>query len=184
MRTFLFHLPSQLVMFTALTLSLSVFWWLVINDERAIQQDSAARVEDQMLTIERFEQQAAITARILDDYRHNLDEIGRFRKSFLERKEARIVRISEFLAERANARGVALDRVSYNSGRSRERDLDLYLTQLPLKGRYRDIRSFIEDIETSDMFLIIRELSLADEAGNEGAVSMQLTLATYFEAGP
>jgi len=175
---------TQLIISAALILIIAGFWLLAVEEEKSIQRDSAARLDSEELIIRRMESESGKTAQIVSGYRDNLKEMNSFRETFLINKDARIVRISEFLEERARARKVRLELVQYNSSKSKQSDLDLYVAQLPLTGRYRDIRSFIDDIETSGMFLIITELSLEDDSAGEGVVEMQLSLATYFEGQP
>ncbi len=172
---------TQLIISALLAVSIAVFWLAGVEEEKSIQRDSASKLDSEELIVRRMESDSGKTQRMVEDYRNNLKEMSQFKKTFLENKDVRIVRISEFLEERARARRVKLEQVQYNSSRGKQSDLDLYVAQLPLTGRYRDIRSFIDDIETSGMFLIITELSLEDDSAGEGVVEMQLSLATYFE---
>jgi len=50
---------------------------------------------------------------------------------------------------------------------------------LPVSGSYRDTRRFISDVETSDLFLNINNLSLATGTGNSGAITLSIGLSTY-----
>ena len=183
-RDYLKNTLAQGVTAGILIIAIAALWFMGINEEKSIQFDSTQRLDNEEFAIASMNAQAAKTEQILEDYHHNVSTIEGFRDEFLKRKDQRIVRISEFLAERAKSRGIKMERVEYNSTKTREENLDLYVTNLPLVGRYRDIRSFIHDIEASDMFLIITELSLEDDIAAEGAVRMQLSLATYFEAKP
>ena len=180
---YLYNKPAQIATLLVLALILAGFWFLMVFEERNILADSSVRLDSEALAVRKMEAQTGERRRIVEDYHHNLDEIRFFRDTFLIRKDERIVRISEFLAERAKARQVRLERVQYESVRNKDRDMDLYVTDLPLVGRYRDIRAFIDDIEQSDMFLIITRLNLEDDSAGRGAVRMQLSLSTYFEAG-
>jgi Tfp pilus assembly protein PilO len=182
-RDFLYRTPIQLGLLVLLLVVAGAIWFFGIAEEEAIHRNSASRLDTEQLRISRMENQATQTRTIVDDYTHNLEEIERFREQFLKRKKERILNISAFLEERARARGVSLDNVNYGTEPSRDLEMDVYIAQLPLVGRYRDIRAFIDDIEGSEMFLIINEMSLED-TDSTGAVRMQLTLSTYFEGAP
>ena len=184
MRKYFNNTLAQSLTAAVLLVAAGALWLFGINDEKSIRIDSSVRLDSEEMAIAKMASQTAKTEQILENYHHNLDAIKNFRSQFLKRKDERIVRISEFLAERARAHDIKMERVEYNSTKTREENLDLYVTNLPLVGRYRDIRSLIHDIEASDMFLIITELSMEDDSAGVGAVRMQLSLATYFEAEP
>ena len=180
-RNFLFWPVAQRVTALLLAIALAALWFLAIRDEREILGDSAARLDGESLTIRKMEQQLGQTQALVETYRQNNKEIGFFRGTYLSRRDERIVGISDFLEQRARARGVRMEEVRYQTAQTKDRDLEIYSIDLPLVGRYRDIRALIGDIEQSSMFLVITELSLEDDSGSEGAVRMNLSLATYFE---
>jgi len=183
MLLFLYGRTAQLVTMACLLLSLLVFWHQSIGPERAIALDSSERLDSERLTIRKMELELAKADGILARYNHNQDEIKRFRSGFLENRDERLVRISSFLDKRTQARGIDRDMVSYNVSSSREEDLEIHHIDLPLMGRYRDIRALVGDIEASDLFLIITELNLDEASHASGAVRVELSLATYFQGG-
>jgi Tfp pilus assembly protein PilO len=50
---------------------------------------------------------------------------------------------------------------------------------MPVSGSYRDVRKFIYDVETSDLFLNINTLGLATISGGSGKVGLSIGLSTY-----
>ncbi len=181
MGDYLYHKGAQLTTFVVLVLIWAGFWYLAVSEENSILGDSSARLDSEKFTLTKMDSRLEKTREIVENYRHNREEIVHFRETFLKRKEERIVRISEFLDEKAKEHRIRLERVQYDSAKTRVRDLDIYQTDLPLVGKYRDIRAFIDEIEGSDMFLIITRLTLDDDSAGRGAVRMQLSLATFFE---
>ena len=180
---YLYHKVGQGITAAVLLLFLAAFWIFAVEEERAILKDSASRLEMKRLELERDNQEAANVQRYANRYHENLREMARFRREFLQQREERIVSISAFLAEKAGKHGLKMDQVQYRTTHTRQDNLEVYEIELPLLGRYRDIRGFIEDIETSEMFLIITELNLEGESSQRNAVQVQLSLATYFEGG-
>jgi len=165
-----------------LALALAAVWLLMIAEERNISENTAQRLELEALTADRIAGRLRETQSLLEAVRHNREQMDYFRQTFLQRKEARVVGISRFLEERARARRLRLDEVRYQSGRVRQGDdLETYHMDLPLTGRYRDLRDFIDDIESSDMFLMITRLEVRDHRAGDGAVQVDLSLATFFE---
>jgi Tfp pilus assembly protein PilO len=163
-------------------LAIAAFWHFAIQEESSIRVDSEARLDDEQLALDRMEMEIGTTSAIFQRYRSNLDEISYFRTNFLQNRESRIVRISAFLAETAEETGVQLNTVRYASGRTKDRDLEIYSMALPIKGRYRDIRAFIDAVERSDMYLTVGEMSFTEQ-DRSGALVMELVLSTYFEGG-
>lgn len=180
---YLYHRTAQLATAVGLLLLLAAFWWLAVSDEQEIQRDSSQRLNDENLMVRRMEVGLGKTQFVANRYNQNLEEIGGFRKNFLEQRAERLMQISSFLETRARERELNLQQVAYTTQPSREEALELQLISLPLAGRYSDIRAFIDDVETSRLFLIVHELSLHDEKSRAGQVEVQLTLATYFQGG-
>ena len=180
MTSYLYSKAGQWVTMACLLLALAGFWGLLVRDEQAIAGDSSERIDSERLTIRRMDLELDRAETLLERYHHNQAVISRFQTGFLENKEQRLVAISDFLDKRTQARGVDKDTVSYQTRPSRDRGLQAYEINMPLLGRYRDIRALIGDIEASDLFLIITELSLDDDTASRGAVRVQLSLVTYF----
>lgn len=58
-------------------------------------------------------------------------------------------------------------------------------TQVELAGRYRDIRTFIHQLETSPEFVVIDTVKLAEEDEETGLLELTLQLSTYYRTpGP
>lgn len=181
--TFLHHKRALMILLGLQLLTLAGFWHFGIQEEKAIMADSEARLDDEKLALDRMEMEIGSTKNTFQRYRNNLDEISYFRKNFLQNRDRRILRISAFLAEKAQETGVSLNTVRYSSSRTKERDLEIYAMALPVKGRYRDIRAFIDAVERSDMYLTVAEMSFTEEDSASGALQMELILSTYFEGG-
>ncbi len=180
---YLYHRTAQWVTAACLLVLLGAFWMLAVSDEQDIERDSSQRLDDEQLMVRRMELDLGKTQFVANRYNQNLEEIGGFRKNFLQQRAERLMQISSFLETRARERELNLQQVAYTTQPSREEALELQLIALPLTGRYSDIRAFIDDVETSQLFLIVHELSLRDEKTRAGQVEVQLTLATYFQGG-
>lgn len=180
MKRYLYSQTAQVVSALCLILALALFWQFVISEEKAIFADSSAKLNDERYTIRGMERQLGRTTRVVDRYRNNIDEIQYFRTKYLQQKDERLVNISRFLEEHARKRGLRMEQVGYHAALSREKDLEIQQIALPLKGSYRNIRAFIRDVEGSDLFLIINELTMEDENARGGVVEVELTLVTYF----
>ncbi|CAM2007740.1 type 4a pilus biogenesis protein PilO [Acanthopleuribacter pedis] len=183
MENFLYNKVYQAVTAGFLALVCVGIWSFGIQEEQHILENSESRLEMQRLELDRRELDSGLVNKQLERYRNNLSEMTRFRRDFLKQKDERVVAISDFLAGQAAEHGLALDQVRYKTRPLKEDQLELYEIDLPLRGRYRDIRAFVEKVETSDMFLIITRLAIQGESERANAVDVELSLATYFEGG-
>jgi Tfp pilus assembly protein PilO len=60
----------------------------------------------------------------------------------------------------------------------RESSLVRYTTKVQLAGRYRDVRNFIHELETAPEFVVIDDITLADEDTENGLLELTLQLST------
>jgi Tfp pilus assembly protein PilO len=81
--------------------------------------------------------------------------------------------------------GIVLDSVTASPPvRAQGSTLVRYTTRVELAGRYRDIRPFIHQLETAPEFVVIDNVSLAEEDEQTGLLNLTLQLSTYYKAAP
>ena len=182
-QNYLYGKLAQMITFAVLLVGCGIFWYWAIGEEKAIFQDSSKRLDDETLTIRKMEVQLGAVEEVHHRYQSNLREMDAFHGSFLKNKQERMVAISRFLEERTRHHQLDKDVIRYQSSPSKDKGMELFSIDVPLIGRYRNIRAFLDDIEHSELFLNITELTLEDSSENTGAVRVQLTLSTYFEGG-
>jgi Tfp pilus assembly protein PilO len=71
-------------------------------------------------------------------------------------------------------------RTSEASDQPRDSSLVPYRTRVELAGRYSDIRSFIQQLESSPEFVVIDNITLSEEDGESGLLELRLNLSTYY----
>ena len=64
----------------------------------------------------------------------------------------------------------------------RDSTLFPYRTSVELAGRYRDIRTFLHQLESAPEFVIIDNITLAEEDEETGLLELKLDLTTYYRA--
>ncbi|MFQ5662560.1 MAG: type 4a pilus biogenesis protein PilO [Terriglobia bacterium] len=88
-------------------------------------------------------------------------------------------RVAAELEEAANEAGVNLDRVSYKIAVARdESELVRIEIGTSVKGGYRNLLRYLEELERSPHFYLINELKV--EGAERGQVQLEMRLATYF----
>ena len=181
MKTFLFHTQAMAVVAVLLLAACLGLYFFAIDDEQAIYNNASDRLDMEKITVRRMELDLGSIRQIVTRTEDNQEQIDYFRTTFLKQKDERLLQISAFLDQTAKAHRLKLDQVTYSIAQAKEQDLEMHQISLPLSGRYRDIRAFVADVETSDLFLVVTEMSLEDTDRNSGKVDVQLRLATYFE---
>lgn len=81
-------------------------------------------------------------------------------------------------AERLN---LLINSVSYQSSPLKGSGFVQVRVSMPVTGSYADIKRFVYDLETSPRFFIIENLSLGSGRGEEGDISLNLTVAAHFK---
>jgi Tfp pilus assembly protein PilO len=87
------------------------------------------------------------------------------------------------LAELADTHNLSVTRRTYAIDDAYKGRLQRLQIQMMLSGDYADIRDFVYALETGPEFVVIEDVSLAEGAKNDSALTVNLQLATYFRGG-
>jgi Tfp pilus assembly protein PilO len=85
------------------------------------------------------------------------------------------------LQQLARQSGMQFQRWQFERVEDRDSTLSSLRTEMILSGSYDDMRTFIHELETAPEFVVIENVSLAEEDANAGALVVTLQLATYFQ---
>ena len=109
-------------------------------------------------------------------------ELERFYAEVLPRDLSAARRLTHLrLPQLARELGLVYDNArSENPARERESVLTRFSTTVELAGRYRDIRTFIHQLETAPEFVVIDTVQLAEEDEESGLLNLTLGLSTYY----
>lgn len=110
-----------------------------------------------------------------------LKDLMTFYEDILGQKEDKLNSILKERQDIANKFGIVPERVSYNETLMRGLPMSEMVMSFPLKGTYGSFRFFIDNIEHSNNFFIIKDIELtgAEEEAN-GEMSMRITVSTLF----
>lgn len=84
------------------------------------------------------------------------------------------------LDEIAREYGLSTERRAYDIDRSHRGRLERLVISMVLTGEYEDIRGFIHALETSEEFVVIEDVGLAEGSDPSGPLALTLRLATYY----
>jgi Tfp pilus assembly protein PilO len=111
-------------------------------------------------------------------------ELARFYKDVLPRDLAAARRLTHTRVPQM-ARDHDVDFYSVTTSpvtHGRDSTLVRYTTKWELAGRYRDVRTFIHQLETAPEFVVIDDVSLSEEDNEGGLLGLTLQLSTYYQA--
>jgi Tfp pilus assembly protein PilO len=109
-------------------------------------------------------------------------DLGRLREEILSTRELRLVEVQRELARLAAQFHINLERVGFSNELLEEEDLDRLVMDVPLEGGYDNLRRFLHAVERSDKFLVVEGVTLAKGKEGGALLSLNITLATYFNA--
>jgi hypothetical protein len=128
------------------------------------------------------QRQAQVEAReaYLASLRKAEADLSHLRGEVLSTRERRMVEAQLELTELCEQFKIDLESVNYQNEPLEDEELDRFAMIAPLAGGYANLRRFLHAVETSDKFLVVERVQLAQ--GKEGGVLLQLniTVATYF----
>jgi Tfp pilus assembly protein PilO len=160
---------ANLVVFLLLTEPLHRLSRVRLAEWQAMEQRLEQRrrsVERLQLQVERLERQSANLAQFYD--------------AILADKVSRMTAIQRGIRMLSTQFNVNPESVSYGPTYLPVADLVQFDVSFPLRGSYESLRQFVQRVESSEHFLVIDDISLADS--REGGVSLNLNvrLHTYF----
>ena len=127
------------------------------------------------------EQARAAAQTTVDGKREADQELQNFYKEILptDLSEARGITFAR-LEQAASRNNLVMERRSSSTDHEAGSRLARLQMTMFLKGDYRDMRGFLSDLEASDDFIVIEEISLAQDNASENTEALTLGLATYF----
>jgi Tfp pilus assembly protein PilO len=88
------------------------------------------------------------------------------------------------LAQLARESGLRLKTSNYDVQDEPRSTLERVQIDIALEGSYDGMRAFIYQLDTAREFVVIDDISLADQAGNENGLQLTMQLSTYYSRAP
>lgn len=115
----------------------------------------------------------------LDQAELDLDYL---RDEVLSTKKHRLIKVQLALQKIAAKFNIALAQVNYSNELLESEGLERLAMVVPLEGGYQGVRGFVQEVESSEEFLVVESVSLAQGKDGGVLVALNITLATYFNA--
>jgi Tfp pilus assembly protein PilO len=140
-------------------------------------QPQLTRLDDRRNEVEAQE-------RYLEALQKAEQDLRRLREEVLSTREKRMVEVQTELAALCRQFSISLESVNYESERLQEENLDKLVMVVPLQGNYANLRRFLQAVESSERFLLVEQVALAQAQLGGVMLELNVTLATYFDAPP
>lgn len=134
------------------------------------RQGELARVQADVRTLEAAVSKVACTR---GDLRHVFEER-------LSSKEARLTAILREVRQLALDHRMPPDRLQFQAQHMTETGLVRFSIAFPLEGPYETLRSFIRQVESSENFLLVENVTLSGQRGLGQDLRLQVRVVTYF----
>jgi Tfp pilus assembly protein PilO len=135
------------------------------------EQERVGKVREELAQLER-------TASKLACVESDVDTV--FERT-LSSKGERMTAIQREIRKLARDKRLDPERISYTVSAVRDTGLVRFGISFPLEGPYATLQDFIEEVEASENFLIVQDITL-DETQQGPNLKLQIELVTYFQA--
>jgi Tfp pilus assembly protein PilO len=157
----------------------------VFSFPRLLRERSVS-AQAEMLRAEVARQREGVAAleRRSDAIEANRRDSEAFYDEVLGTSKTRHVPVLRELSRMASELGLAAGSASYAPTDVRDAPLVRYQINIPLKGSYEQLVSFLASVERSKQFLIVDQLALRERVGEDegGQAELSVVLSTYFKA--
>lgn len=109
-------------------------------------------------------------------------DLKKLRSEVLATRETRMIGAQFEVAELCERFGVDWDTVSIDNELLQGEELDRMVMTVPLEGGYANLRRFLQAVETSDQFLVVEQVGLAEAHEGGSMLQLNVAIATYFDA--
>lgn len=109
-------------------------------------------------------------------------DLQRLREEVLSTRERRMVEVQRELELLCGRFSIDLESVNFSSELLESESVDKLIMVVPLQGNYASLRRFLQAVESSDKFLLVEQVALAEARLGGVMLELNVTLATYFNA--
>jgi len=109
-------------------------------------------------------------------------DLKTLRTEILSTRQQRMVDVQLELDRLCQEFNIDLDGVRYDNEILEAEGLERFGMVVPLEGGYRNLRRFLQAVESSPTFFLVEQVDLGQTKGGGVMLQLSITLATYFDA--
>jgi Tfp pilus assembly protein PilO len=132
--------------------------------------------------VERERQRGAAARERAGAVRDNERDSRRFYREVVGSREKTLLPLLRRLAEIASQLGLRPSNSSYKPDEVKGAPLTRFVITLPITGTYREVVSFLDQLERLPQFVTVDRLAIRGPSAGDGPTDLDLTLSAYFLA--
>ncbi|MFQ5719739.1 MAG: type 4a pilus biogenesis protein PilO [Acidobacteriota bacterium] len=130
--------------------------------------------------VERAERQVKTLSEKVERLKQNKAELEKFFSDDLSSKTSRLVPIQREIQKIAEQFQVGVSQLNFDHERVKGTDLVRLAVNIPLTGGYNNLRQFVQNVEHSDIFLVIDSMQLQTTERGGALLNLNIRLVSYF----
>ncbi len=143
-------------------------------------QIQVGRIERRQARVEELEAERIVLEEIVTEAQRNRELVERLYREWLTPESERLTAVIAEVKNLADMAGVEYSSFSYPDQVLKEQGLIKRSLVFSVEGSYLELRSFINLIEVSDLFLILESVRLTGGAQEGPRVRVSMTVSTLF----
>jgi len=176
--------PRILIVLVVLA-ALNVGFFLLLTRPKIREfSDLAVGSRPQLTKLEQRRNEVEEQEGFLEALQQAEQDLRRLRDEVLSTRERRMVEVQSELDEICRRFSIDLQSVTFESDLMERENLDKLIMVVPLQGNYANLRRFLQAVESSNKFLLVEQVALAEARLGGVMLELSITLATYFDASP
>ena len=160
------------------------FYLLLTRPKMREYADLAVGSEPHLTRLDDRRREVESEERYLEALRKAQQDLRRLREEVLSTRQQRMVEVQSELAALCRRFSIDLQSVTFENNLLDKENLDKLIMIVPLQGNYANLRRFLQAVESSDKFLLVEQVALAEARLGGVMLELNVTLATYFDAPP
>jgi hypothetical protein len=166
------------IIFCFLLIANSALYFIFIKDANSIIRELIKEEKSLREEMERTYSESSAAEELEGNLQKANEEQEHFYNHILGTKEEKLLKIMEEIDSLAYRYNLPKSDISFSNKKLEKRNIIQFDIVFPLKGRYVDIRDFINEIEKSSNFLIINRIELISIEVDY--INLNVHLQTYF----
>ena len=166
------------LIFCFLLLVNSALYFIFVKDINTIIRGLIKEEKSLREEMERTCSESSEAEELESNLQKSNEEQEHFYNHILGTKEERLLKIMEEIDSLAYSYNLPKSDISFSNKKLEKKNIIQFDIVFPLKGRYSDIRNFINEIEESSNFLIINRIELISI--DIDYINLNVHLQTYF----
>lgn len=174
--------PRILVVLLVLAVLNGGFYLLATRPKMKEHSGLVVGSQPQLTRLENRRREVEAQERFLEALQTAQQDLQRLREDVLSTRQRRMVEVQRELEALCARFAIDLDSVTFESELLESENLDKLTMVVPLQGNYANLRRFLQAVESSDKFLLVERVALAEAKLGGVMLELNVTLATYFDA--